>query len=52
MANSDVVTQILTTTQNMLTYMLPVIAILAGINFILGFLIHVTFTQTRKLFRG
>jgi hypothetical protein len=52
MASSDVVNLIITTVASYFTYMLPVIAILAGITFMVSFLMSVTMGLGRRTFRG
>jgi len=49
MANTDVVNLILTATSEMFVYMLPVIAIMAGITFITSFLFDVTFGAYKRV---
>jgi hypothetical protein len=52
MASSDVVNQIISMTQDFLTYMLPIIAILSGINFMVTWLMSVTMGLGRRTFKG
>jgi hypothetical protein len=52
MASADVVTQIINLVQDFLTYMLPIIAVLAGINFLITWLMSVTMGLGRRTFRG
>ena len=52
MASEEVVLQIIDLTANFLTYMLPVIGILAGINFIVTWLMSITMGLGRRTFRG
>lgn len=52
MANDQVVNEIISTTANMLEYMLPVIAIISGLTFIVTFLLYVTVGFGRRTFRG
>jgi hypothetical protein len=52
MASADVVTQIINMVQDFLTYMLPIIAVLAGINFLITWLMSVTMGLGRRTFRG
>jgi hypothetical protein len=50
MANSDIIDLIIQTTANMLTYMLPVIAICSGLTLILSFLYSVTLGSVKRIF--
>ncbi len=52
MANTEVVNQIISMTTDFLTYMLPVIAVLAGINFIVTWFMSITMGLGRRTFRG
>lgn len=52
MANSDVVNLIISATTNMVTYMLPIIALMTGITFIFTFLVSITVGLGRRTFRG
>ena len=52
MASSDVVVLIIEFTLSALTYLLPVIAILAGINFIVTWLMSLTMGLGKRTFRG
>jgi len=51
MASSEIITTIIELVRDMLLYLLPVIALLAGLNYIFGFLLHVTLGQGRRIFR-
>lgn len=50
MTVQEVINLILTTYSSAFTYLLPVIAVMAGINWILGFLIFATFGLERRTF--
>lgn len=50
MANSEVVQLIITMTSEFMTYMLPIIATLAGITLVLSFFIYVTLGSARTIF--
>lgn len=52
MAPAEVVTQIIDMTKDFLTYMLPIIGILAGINFMVSWFMSVTMGLGRRTFRG
>jgi len=52
MANTEVVQIIIDTTASSLLYLLPVIAVLSGINFIVTWLMSITFGLARRSFRG
>lgn len=52
MANSAVVDLIVSTVTDAMTYMLPIIALLAGINFIVSWFMSVTMGLGRRTFRG
>lgn len=52
MANTDVINEIITMTADMMTYMLPVIAVLAGITLMISFLLSVTIGMGRRTFKG
>lgn len=52
MASSDVVNLIVSVATDSMTYMLPIIAVLAGINFIVSWLMSVTMGLGRRTFRG
>lgn len=52
MASADVVTQIIAIVKDSLTYMLPIIGILAGINFVLTWFMAVTMGMGRRTFKG
>lgn len=51
MANSEVVNLIVSTTAEYFVYMLPIIGILAGITFMVSFLMAVTFGMGRRAFK-
>ncbi len=52
MANTDLVNLIVSTVSSYFTYMLPIIGILAGISFMVSFLMSVTMGLGRRTFRG
>jgi len=52
MAPSEVVTQIVTMFGEFMTYMLPIIGILAGISFVVSWFMSVTMGLGRRTFRG
>jgi hypothetical protein len=52
MANTEVITTILDLVKDMLTYMLPVIGVLAGIKFMISWLMSVTLGMGRQTFKG
>lgn len=52
MASEELVTLIIELTANMMEYMLPVIAVLSGITFIVSFLMYVTLGLGRRVFKG
>lgn len=52
MASTEIVDIIIQLTQEMLVYMLPVIGILAGINFIITWLMSLTLGLGRRTFKG
>ncbi len=52
MANTEIITLIPETTAECLTYMIPIIGILAGINFIVSWLMSVTMGMGKRTFRG
>ena len=52
MTNSEVVAEIVSMTQNLLEYMMPVIGVLAGLTFVLSFFFSVTLGMGRRTFRG
>ena len=52
MANTDVINVIVDLTADYFTYMLPIIALLAGLSFIVSFLFSVTMGLGRRTFRG
>lgn len=51
MANTDVVSLIISTAAQYFTYMLPIIAVLAGITFMVSFLLSVTLGMGRRIMR-
>lgn len=51
MTSPEVIETIIDLVKNMLLYLLPVIALLSGLNYIFGFLLHVTLGQGRRVFR-
>lgn len=52
MANTDVINTIISMCQDYFSYMLPVIAVLAGIVFIVNFLLYVTIGLGKHTFKG
>jgi len=52
MANTDIIDIILETTADYFIYMLPIIGILAGLNFLFSFLMSVTMGLGKRTFRG
>lgn len=52
MANTEIVDLIIQQTADMLTYMLPVIGIMAGIIFMISWLMSITIGLGRRTFRG
>lgn len=52
MANTDVINLIISTVADYFTYMLPVIALMAGITFMVSFLMSVTLGMGRRTFKG
>lgn len=52
MANSEIINLIVQTTADSLVYMLPIIGIMAGINFIASFLLYVTLGLGKRTFKG
>jgi len=52
MANSDIIDIIITNVADMLVYLLPVIALLSGIIFMVSFLLYITIGLGRRTFRG
>jgi len=52
MANTDVINLIIQTAASYITYMLPVLGILAGLTFIFSMLYAVTLGFGRKAFKG
>lgn len=50
MANTEIINLIIQTTAEMLTYLMPVIALLSGIILILSFLYAVTIGSVKKIF--
>lgn len=51
MANTQVIAEIISMTGDMLTYMLPVIAVLSGITLMISFLLSVTLGMGRRTFK-
>lgn len=51
MASSEIVNLILQTAAESMLYLLPVIGIMSGVVFIIGFLFEVTIGSSRKIFR-
>lgn len=49
MANSEIINLIIQTTAEMVTYMLPVLAILSGLVFVLSFLYQGTFGALKNI---
>jgi hypothetical protein len=52
MTNTQVVGEIIAMTQDFLTFMLPVIGVLAGITFVMTLFFNVTLGFGRRIFRG
>jgi hypothetical protein len=52
MASSEVVDQIISLTADFLTYMMPIIGVLAGITFITSWFMSVTIGMGRRTFKG
>lgn len=52
MANVEIITTIINLVKDMMTYMLPIIALLAGINFMLTWFMSVIFGHGRRAFKG
>jgi hypothetical protein len=50
MTVQEVINLILSTYSNAFQYMLPIVAVMAGINWIVGFLIFTTFGLERRTF--
>lgn len=52
MAEEQVVTTLISMIGDMLTYLMPIIGLLAGITFMLSFFIYVVFKSWRGIFKG
>jgi preprotein translocase subunit SecF len=52
MANTAVIDTIISLVKDYMTYMLPVIALLAGLSFIFSFLFVITMGLGRRTFKG
>lgn len=52
MANTDLVVMILETASSFFVYMLPVIGILAGLNFVVSWVMSLTMGMGKRTFRG
>jgi len=52
MANSEVITTLMSMIGSMLTYLLPVIAFLAGVTFMVTWFMSVVFGMGRRTFKG
>ncbi len=52
MANTDVINLIFATFADAFTYLLPIIAVLAGVNFVFQFLIYIMFGTVSRTFKG
>jgi len=52
MTNTEVVTAIIEIVQEFMTFMLPIIGVLAGLQFILSWLFEILFGMGRRTFRG
>jgi hypothetical protein len=52
MANTEVIDIIISTTAEYFTYMLPIIGVMAGITFVVSFLMSVTIGMGRRTFKG
>jgi len=51
MANEDVVDLVITTVRSMIEYTLPIIGVLAGVTFVLSWLMYILFGLGRRIFR-
>ncbi len=49
MANTEIINLVIQTTADMLHYMMPIIALLAGLNFVLSFFYQVTFGAIKRI---
>lgn len=49
MANAEIINLIIQTTADMLKYMIPIIALLSGLNFILSFFYQITFGAIKRI---
>jgi len=52
MANTEIIDAILITATQYFVYMLPIIGILAGLNWLASFLMSVTMGMGKRTFRG
>lgn len=52
MTSGEVVAEIIGMVQDFLTFMLPIIGVLAGLTFVLSFFFSVTMGLGRRTFRG
>lgn len=52
MTNTAVIGEIVTMVQDFMTYMLPIIAMIGGITFVLSFFMAAVFGMGRKTFKG
>jgi len=51
MANTEIIDSIIASVSELITYMLPIIALLTGVSFVFSFLISVTLGWGKKTFR-
>lgn len=52
MANAEVITTLISLVQDMMIYMLPIIALLAGLTFMITWFMSVVFGLGRRTFKG
>lgn len=52
MSNTEIISLIIEMTRDSLEFMLPIIAVLSAIHFLLSFLIHVTMGWSKRTFGG
>lgn len=52
MASGEVVDLIVSTTADFMSYMVPIIAVMAGITFVVSFFMSVTLGMGRRTFKG
>lgn len=51
MANADVINLIISNVATMLLYMMPVVAVMSGIIFIVSWVTHITLGMARRTFK-